>query len=161
VELQREADLRIYGQIHEVTIPVPSGELGPGTLAPLTEAFGEVYRRLYSRFNPGSVLEAVNWKLTARGPSRPVELHQPAPRDAGVEAAYKRRRAAYFGEAGDYLDTPVYDRYLLAPGSELSGPAIVEERETTVLLPPGGRARVDEYWNLILELPSKPNGVAT
>lgn len=156
IELQRESDMRIYGQIHEVTIQVPAGEIGAQTIPTFTETFAEEYRRLYSRFNPDSVLEAVNWKLTARGPSRPVELHQPSPPEFGVEAAFRRRRPAFFGEAGeagDYIDTPVYDRYLLAPGSELTGPAIVEERETTVVIPPGGHARVDEYWNLILALP--------
>jgi N-methylhydantoinase A/oxoprolinase/acetone carboxylase beta subunit len=158
IELQRESDMRIYGQIHEVTIPIPNGELGEQTIATFTEAFSGEYKRLYSRFNPDSALEAVNWKLTARGPSRPVELHQPSPPNAGVEAAFRRRRPAYFGEAGEYVETPVYDRYLLSPGSELVGPAIVEERETTVVIPPGGRARVDEYWNLILDLPSSHNG---
>jgi N-methylhydantoinase A/oxoprolinase/acetone carboxylase beta subunit len=161
VQLLREADLRIYGQIHEVTIPIPAGELGPGSLGALRDAFGQVYRRLYSRFTPTSVLEAVNWKLTARGPARPVELHHAAPPGAGLEGAFKRRRPAYFGAAGDFLDTPVYDRYLLPPGSELAGPAIVEERETTVVLPPAGRAVVDEYWNMILQLQPSQNGGAS
>jgi len=160
VELQREADMRIYGQIHEVTIPVPAGELGLSAIDAFTEVFGDEYRRLYSRFNPDSMLEAVNWKLTARGPSRPVELHQPSPPNAGVEAAFRRGRPAYFAEAGDYVETPVYDRYLLSPGSVLTGPAIVEERETTVVVPPDGRASVDEYWNLVLDLPESGRNVS-
>ena len=92
VELQREADMRIYGQIHEVTIPAPTGELDVSTIAAFTDAFADEYRRLYSRFNPDSMLEAVNWKLTARGPSRPVELHQSSPPNAGVEAAFRAPR---------------------------------------------------------------------
>jgi len=50
-----------------------------------------------------------------------------------------------------HTDTPVYDRYALAPGMRLAGPAIVEERESTTVLPPGVTSTVDEYANLIVE----------
>ena len=49
--------------------------------------------------------------------------------------------------------SPVYDRYALAAGARLAGPAIVEERESTTVLPPGASASVDEYANLLVELP--------
>ena len=48
--------------------------------------------------------------------------------------------------------TPVYDRYRLGPGAAFDGPAIVEERESTLIVGPGGRCRVDAQWNLIVEL---------
>jgi N-methylhydantoinase A/oxoprolinase/acetone carboxylase beta subunit len=50
-----------------------------------------------------------------------------------------------------YIETPVYDRYLLQPGSELEGPAIVEERESTVVVPPGRAIVIDDNLNLIGE----------
>jgi 5-oxoprolinase (ATP-hydrolysing)/N-methylhydantoinase A len=160
VTMRREADLRIYGQIHEVMIDVPAGPLGPDSIAPLTEAFGRVYRRLYSRFNPEALLEVVNWKLTALGPPRPVELRQPGSGRAGLAAASKGRRPVYLQRAGGFVDCPVYDRYLLTPGSRLSGPAILEERETTIVLPPAASALVDEFWDLIVELAPSENGAA-
>ena len=61
-------------------------------------------------------------------------------------------RQAYFPELDGYGPTPVYDRYRLAPGAELRGPAIVEERESTVIVGPGARAFVDDYLNLIVEM---------
>ena len=61
-------------------------------------------------------------------------------------------RRAYFPEARGYADTPVYDRYALAPGMSLTGPAIVEERESTTVIPPEVTATVDEYANLLAEL---------
>ena len=65
--------------------------------------------------------------------------------------ALKSTRSAWFAEAGAYVDTPVYDRYALGPGVEFTGPAIVEERESTTVLPPGVSAIVDEYANLMAE----------
>ena len=61
-------------------------------------------------------------------------------------------RRAYFPELDGYQATPVYDRYNLGPGAELRGPAIVEERESTVVIGPRGVARVDDVLNLIVEL---------
>ena len=52
------------------------------------------------------------------------------------------------------VDTPVYDRYALASGTEFTGPAIVEERESTAVLGPGARCRVDERSTIIVEIPA-------
>ena len=53
-----------------------------------------------------------------------------------------------------FTDAPVYDRYALAAGARLEVPAIVEERESTTVLPPGVTATVDEYANLLAEISS-------
>ena len=63
----------------------------------------------------------------------------------------KAVRKAYFPEAGAYVDCPIYDRYRLGAGTTITGPAIVEERESTTVLPPGVEATVDAYANLIVE----------
>ena len=65
-------------------------------------------------------------------------------------AAPKGRRRAWFPEAGGFTETPVYDRYALGAGARLEGPAIVEERESTTVLPPGTVATVDEWANLLV-----------
>jgi N-methylhydantoinase A/oxoprolinase/acetone carboxylase beta subunit len=77
---------------------------------------------------------------------------EPGPPDAG--AAVKGRRGVYFEQApGDLqlVDTLVYDRYALRPGMRLDGPAIVEERESTTVVPAGVRAVLDPYLNLVLD----------
>ena len=66
----------------------------------------------------------------------------------------KAVRRAYFPEARGYLECPIYDRYALPPGIGLTGPAIVEERESTTVLPPGVEAVVDEYANLVVQVTS-------
>ena len=84
---------------------------------------------------------------------RPV-LHSPTVEtaSAGKEGALKGRRPAYMPELEGFADVPVYDRYRLAPGDAFDGPAIVEERESTVVLGPGARARIDDTLNLIADL---------
>jgi N-methylhydantoinase A len=63
----------------------------------------------------------------------------------------KRERRAYFPETGGYVETPVYDRYALQPGAAFAGPAIIEERESTTIVGPGARIRVDATRTLIAE----------
>jgi N-methylhydantoinase A len=63
----------------------------------------------------------------------------------------KRARKAYFPEAGGYVETPVYDRYGLQPGAAFAGPAIIEERESTTIIAPGARVRVDASRGLVAE----------
>ncbi|HYY73456.1 MAG TPA: hypothetical protein VE662_01435 [Solirubrobacterales bacterium] len=66
----------------------------------------------------------------------------------------KGARQAYFAEAGGFVRTPVYDRYALGPGAEFTGPVIVEERESTAVVGPGARCRVDDGLAMIVEMPS-------
>jgi N-methylhydantoinase A len=63
----------------------------------------------------------------------------------------KGSRPAYFPEGGGFVETAVYDRYAFKPGMEFNGPAIVEERESTLIVGGRGRARVDERLNVIME----------
>ena len=66
--------------------------------------------------------------------------------------ARKGTRSAYFAELSRYTECAVYDRYALHPGGELSGPALIEERESTCVIGPSDRVRVDERLNLIADL---------
>ncbi|HEU5434205.1 MAG TPA: hypothetical protein VFU81_21215, partial [Thermomicrobiales bacterium] len=62
----------------------------------------------------------------------------------------KGTRRAWMPEAGGLTDAPVYDRYRLRPDDAIAGPAIVEERESTVIIPPNARCVVDRQWNLVV-----------
>ena len=67
-------------------------------------------------------------------------------------APRRGERPVFFEAAGGYVATPVYDRYRLAPDAAFEGPAVVEERESTAVVPPGAKARVDEELNLVVTL---------
>ncbi len=149
---RRQADMRYVGQGHEIRVPLPAGELGPHDTAAITAAFERVYRELYGRLGPPVPIELINWRVIASGPPPELRLQTSAGPSADAQTALKGRRAAYFSELGGYHDTPVYDRYTLAPGARFDGPAIVEERESTVIVGPRGRCQVDEQRNLVITM---------
>ena len=149
VALVRSADARYVGQGYELTVPVPGGRLDADALVRVRASFDEVYAARYGYANPAEPVEIVTWKLSAVGGAPRIALAKAATRSVGESR--KGTRRAYFPETRGYVDTPIYDRYALAAGTSLSGPAIVEERESTTVLPPGLTAAVDEYANLIAE----------
>jgi N-methylhydantoinase A len=172
MRFRRSAEMRYAGQGHEVEGPVPAGALGSGSLAALTAGFEDAYRALYHRTPMGVPIEALNWRLVVSGPeaaaggeiSGPIISGGPSNRREAtlqrsplgatvdqIKAVPKRTRRAYFPDAGGYVETPVYDRYGLAPGMEFAGPAIIEERESTTVIGPGARIRVDVTRTLVAE----------
>ncbi len=151
IAIQRTADLRYVGQGYELNVPVPPGALGERELARVRQAFDAAYEARYGVAAPGEPVEAVTWKLAAVGVGPRLALPR-APRGGTAEGALCGRRQAYFPEKGGYVDAPVYDRYRLPAGAEIAGPAIVEERESTTVLPPGCGARVDDWGSLIVEV---------
>jgi N-methylhydantoinase A len=154
MRFRRSAEMRYAGQGHEVEGPVPADTLGPASLEPLTAGFEAAYRALYQRTPLGVAIEALNWRVVVSGPEPDVRV-DPAPggpaRDRQQAATAKKARRAYFPEAGGYVETPVYDRYGLEPGAVFAGPAIIEERESTTIIGPGARVRVDATRTLVAE----------
>jgi N-methylhydantoinase A len=149
---ERAADFRYIGQGYEVTVPLPRMVLGPETQGSLITAFEAEYTRLYQRLTPGAKLEVLNWRLRARGPKPELSLAAPTTAPAPMESAQKGVRAAYFPEVGAFLGCPVYDRYRLVVGHRLTGPAIVEERESTAILGPRAQVEVDRCLNLVVTM---------
>ncbi len=141
----REVDMRYVGQGHEIRVAMPP-DRDP---ASLRSAFEAEYRRLYNRLGPPRVeVEITAWRVRSLGP-RP-ELDLKVRGEAGT--ALKGTRRAYVPEAGGMVEVRVYDRYLLGPGAHFEGPAIVEERESTMVIGAGATGSVDSRWNLMVEL---------
>jgi N-methylhydantoinase A len=149
ITFQRTADMRYVGQGHEVAVPLPSGVLSGQHRAEITESFGRTYKALYGRRGPDVPLEVINWRVVCSGPRPEVEFR--VPREPSRGSSLKGVRPAYFPDQRGFVETPVYDRYALAPGDRLRGPAIVEERESTLVIGSRGRARVDDQLNVIVE----------
>ena len=150
VTLVRSVDARYVGQGYELTVPVPQGTLDAAALGRIRAAFDEIYAARYGYANPSEPVETVTWKLAAVGGAPRVALAKASAQ--GRDGGLKGRRRAWFPETRGWTECAVYDRYALAPGSHVDGPAIVEERESTSVLPPGTSAAVDEYANLIVEI---------
>lgn len=149
---RRVADIRYVGQGHEIQVPLPEGRLDGDSIPALMRSFEETYRRLYERLSESVPVEIINWRVISSSPAPQVRLQAAGVESAMASAARKGSRGAYFPESGGYSETPVYDRYGLLPGAVLNGPAIIEERESTVIVGPDCRFRIDEQLNLIVEL---------
>ncbi len=150
ISYRRSADIRYVGQGHEVSVPLPDCPLSEPQLPQVVAAFEQSYQSLYGRKGPDVPLEVINWRVVASGPPPEMDFHLPLGTSAGGECV-KGSRPAYFPEYGRYVETPVYDRYALAPGTTFSGPAIIEEHESTAIVGVRSRARVDEHRNVIVE----------
>ena len=151
ITVARYADLRYVGQGHEVKVPIPAGPLGPSAVLDIMHAFERVYRELYGRVAEAIPVETVNWRVAVRGPKPSLDLRRRAGASTSdARDALKGYRPVYFRDINEYRATPVYDRYQLGPGASFTGPAIVEERESTTVVGVGGVASVDESLNLVM-----------
>jgi len=149
--MRRLAEVRYAGQGHELGVEIPPGRLGPDSLSAIERAHADTYSGRYGYAEaPGTALEATNWKIEICCGAPAVELGAAASPAGG--SAVKRPRPVYFPERGGFIDCPVHDRYRLGAGSVVTGPAVIEERETTVILLPGDRAAVDPHGNLIIDV---------
>jgi N-methylhydantoinase A len=150
IRVRRFCEMRYTGQGHEVTVELPDGKLGPDDTGRLTALYRKEYRRLYKREGPDVPLEALTWRLEVVAPRPEIRLEGEEDGSRAPDGAQKGTREIYLPEDGDFREVPVYDRYRLEPGAIFEGPAVVEEREATVVLGPNGRAEIDAARNLIV-----------
>ena len=150
--LTRTADMRYKGQNYELAVTLPEGPVTQATLEALATGFAELHRQRYGFVAEGEAVQIVTLRLEATGLVQKATLTRHP--DAGPDASAARtgERPVWFPEAQDFVATPIYSRDELKPGNRFAGPAIVEQMDTTTVVPPGMTARVDPYLNLILEV---------
>lgn len=152
VRMLREVDLRYVGQGFELAVEIPMGPVTTQTLSLVRKAFDEVYSKRYGFASPDKPVEATTWKLTAYGDSPPLEIPKIESEGGPRVAIPSESRVAYFPETDGFVETPVFSRYDLAPQQLVEGPAIIEERESTTVIPPGLEGLVDEYGTVRIEV---------
>ncbi len=145
----RSAMLHYRGQIYELEVRVGAGPVDRAALETLAEEFGREHEQTYGhRAGAGEPVELVTAQVLGRGSSdrprvpRSLQIAERAPK-TGV-------RRAYYGRTLGWIDTPVVARSALARDAD--GPLIVEEYDSTCLVPPGVRATLDPRGNLLLSL---------
>ncbi len=154
ITFTRIVGARYLGQGYEIEIPVPGGELTSESLKTLRQNFDKEYIRIYNRLNEGMEIEFIDWRVLASGPKPDLNLGG-NPSDVSQEnAALKGYRDLFFSEADGYTQASVYDRYGLQVGTIIKGPAVVEEKESTLVIGPHGIAEVDIWGNIIVTIES-------
>ena len=147
-------DMRYRGQGYEVTVPVSAADLADGDLATVRKAFDAEHLDRFGHSAPEEAVEVVSYRVTGRGAVPEVRLveHRPVGRD--LRDAEVERRSARFD--GELVETPVYARDLLDVGVRFTGPAIVDQADSTVVVLPGQAVEVDRWRNLRIS----PRGAA-
>jgi N-methylhydantoinase A len=140
--------MRYAGQGFQVEAEIPEDAIIRGDTGMLRAKFEAAYLALYGRTEPALPVECVSWQVIVAGPRPVVDLTR---QSAAADGALQRgTRRAWFG--GAYVETPVLNRLALHPGESVAGPALIEERECTLVLPPGATAHCDAALNLDVTL---------
>jgi N-methylhydantoinase A len=148
ITIQFVADVRYFGEGHEVHVEIPEGLSGRATLEFMWEEFHNVHDRTFGfNYRGQQDVEMVNLRVRAVG-------RQSRPQIKAIESA--QSTAAPFGErkvywrATGWIDVPLFRRSDLALNQRIAGPAIIEEYGSTIVMPPGWSLHTDRYRNLIL-----------
>jgi N-methylhydantoinase A len=140
VQFRYGIDARYTGQGNEITVWVGEGDTWPATDTAVRERFDAEYEHIYGLTIPDVGIEAVTWRLSAYAEGAAVEPATAPP--AAGDAAPHRHRPVVFTRGEGAEAVPVYRRATLPVGARFAGPAIVEERETTIVIRPGWSAAV-------------------
>jgi N-methylhydantoinase A len=149
IEVRNTCDMQFVGQTHLLRIALPDATPGRETLQSLFEA---AYHARFHVDLPNIRANLMNLNVSVIGKRPEVDLSQlidPAGRRNSVKDAQKGLRRVYFGE---WVDTPVYWRDHLPLDTTLTGPAIIEQMDTTIVVEPGDRVTSDADGNLIIQI---------
>ncbi|SIT04617.1 hydantoinase B/oxoprolinase family protein [Paracoccus saliphilus] len=155
--IERSADMRLVGQMHDISVDLPDGEIGEAELPAIREAFTRAYSARYAEPFEGARFETVNFRVRVAGPTPQLALTGAAG-GGDMAAKIKGHRQCWFDE-GEF-STAVYDRYSLGAGDVINGPAIIEERESTTVVGPADSVTIDAGLNLCVQIGAVKAGEA-
>ncbi len=144
-------DMRYQGQNFELTIPLPKNQLSENDLTVMIESFYEAHERNYGYFNSTEPTQLITYRVEALGERPKINLSPRQITEANSQAQVRDSRQVYFGQdLGGWITCDIYWRDDLSPGNKISGPAMIEQMDTTTIILPGHSAEIDEYLNLII-----------
>lgn len=147
--LQRLAEIRYIGQAHEVSVEMPSGSITTEVVAALKARFHQLHREMFAHASEGAPTMFVTLAVRAVGRTTKPEF-TPIDEGGAEPPAPASCRQAYFATQGRMESTPVWKRSQLKAGNQIVGPAIIEQMDTTTVVPPGYRVQVDRLGTLII-----------
>ena len=151
VTVQYSAMMRYVGQGYEVEVPIEEITIKNGDVTAVAECFAESYQRRFGRTEKMPP-ETVTWRVVVSGPRPPlIEAVRHSTGKAAKELVESKHRPVWFGDRVGFVDTPVYARTPLRSGTIIEGPAVIEETESTLIIPPDFRGTMDTALNLIVE----------
>jgi N-methylhydantoinase A len=150
------ADLRYFGQNFELVMELERDRLDERALGRLREAFHHRHKDYYGYDMREQPVEIVNLRLVVTGRRKPAPVERVKLARGDLESALLEKRKVWFPETG-YVATPVYDRDRLPADARVIGPAIIEQMDTTTVVPPKAKLKQDRYGYLHMELDTLTN----
>ena len=151
LDTEYAVDMRYAGQAFELTLRLEDDDLDAAGLNALVEEFHRRHKALNGYDMPEQPIEIVTMRLGLAVPPQP---YAPAMQDAAAGSAADAvvsHREVWFPTTG-FTATPIYDRSLLGPGHRFTGPAIVEQTDSTTVVPPGASVEIDGLCNILIRL---------
>ncbi len=149
IDVRRSIDMRYVGQVHECTVDIGTFEINGKTIDKVKDAFHKRHEELYTYSERHNAVEVVNIESTLYG--RIDKPKAPKLATGGTAAkALKGYRKAIFAASGKATKTPIYDGGKLGAGASLTGPAIIEEVTTTIVIEPGWKAKLDASGSYVI-----------
>lgn len=145
IAFSRSIDMRFVGQGAETNVPIAYKAFSEWTKDRIRGLFDETYETLYGRTYPDTPVEFITFKARASLPQRPFRIPSISGSAATLQDCIKGTRRAYSMTQRDYVSFTVVDRLKLFPGAQIEGPAIIEEKESTIVVGDDASAKVDEY----------------
>jgi N-methylhydantoinase A len=148
---QRSADMKYAGQSYTLNVPMDA-ELDRDALAATVTRFHDVHQRIYGHSNPKAPVDFVSLRLVQAWPL-PKPPFKASSSGTGQTRKGARSRQAYFEELSDFVSTPVFLRGEIDPAAIVTGPAIIEQADTTLVVYPGHSATTSPSGNILVRVP--------
>jgi len=146
VSIQCSVDVRFSGQTSEIRIALQGDQIAEATLQEMIVAFEDEHERLYGhRSDPDNPIEVVTVRCIGRVEARDATLVRPTASNGGGPSS----RQAWFGRRWGEIETPVVTRQDLESGA--AGPLLIDEYDSTIVVPPERSVRVDGEGNVLIE----------
>jgi N-methylhydantoinase A len=149
---ERTVMMRFVGQGAETDLLIERKSFSRWEKRQIRELFDEVYKKLYGRTYPETPVEFVTFKVRASLPQREFRIPPLRQTEGKLADCIKGERPAFSLIRREYIPFTVYDRFKLFPGAAMEGPAIIEEKESTIIIGEDAKASVDEYGFVWIDL---------
>lgn len=152
VSVTLAADMRYYGQRYEVTVRLSRDDLSENNASVIQSKFYKAYREYYGREIADVPIETVSWRMNVSGPRPELDISWSGRDSQSGRVEPKAERQVVFPNTAEALNCKVYERSDLPIAAEIQGPAIIEDHESTTVVPPGAHVRVDQERMLVLDI---------
>ncbi|MBO1516940.1 hydantoinase/oxoprolinase family protein [Psychrobacter halodurans] len=144
ISIERTMEMRYVGQVHECNVLIPNGKLDAESVNTILESFHQRHKELYTYDERDSKVELVNIEVAVIGKISKPKLPTLAPQQGGISQAQIGHREMLFDQSYDWINTPIYDGEQFGAGAIVTGPALIQEPTTTVVIKDGWQAQLHE-----------------